>query len=158
MTVAGFDADIGPSSFTARVRVGLATIHVERIHGTSEIVASPGAERWLVAVHSFYAEGKQAIRRDLDLIRQLFQPSLGLFTCHHANLDGIRHSSPFAEPGVAGPTPALRLSGELEAVNAWRHGLAGKLGSSDDPLLTRATEWDPERGRRDNRAIWFGRG
>ncbi len=144
-------------SWSAAGSLGGSSISVERTDDPSNLDMSPESDRWLVAMHAYYREHRDAIKRDLMRIHEVFQPEFGLFTCHHGNLGGIDYVSPFA--GTASPEhiPALRMFGELPCVNRWRRRLADELGLREDPRLTRPTEWDPERGLRDNRAVFFNR-
>ena len=83
---------------------------------------------------------------------------MGLFTFHHAAEDGIRQISPFDGPGEPQSIMPLELTGQLPRTNRWRAQLAQRLGLHDDPRLTRPTEWDPDRGPRDNLALLYRSG
>ena len=106
-------------------------------------------------MHAYYGEHKEAIQRDLSQIGEALRPELGLFTCHSASVGGIECVAPFAGPAIPIDISPLRLSGELSRVNRWRRELAHELGLHNDARLTRPTEWDPERGLRDNCAFLF---
>ena len=149
------DASVDLGSWWTTARLGRSSISLKRTDDPSDLAARPESDRWLVAMHAYYREHRDAIKRDLMRIHEVFQPEFGLFTCHHGNLGGIDYVSPFA--GTASPKhmPALRMFGELPCVNRWRRRLADELGLREDPRLTQPTEWDPERGLRDNRAVFF---
>lgn len=155
VAASGEDLAVDLASGSATGHLGATSIRFRRISDPSEIETSCDAERWLVSMHAYYREGAESIRRELKEIRDSFNPQLGLITFYHANRDGIDYVSPFAVSGVPVEIGPLRLSGELPLVNGWRRSLADKLGLLDDPKLTRPTEWDPQRGLRDNRAVVF---
>ena len=153
----GDDVSVDLGSWCSTAHFGRSSINVKRTDDPSNLAGRPESDRWLVAMHAYYGKHRDAIKRDLMQIHEAFQPELGLFTCHHGSLGGIDYVSPFA--GTASPThvPPLRMSGELPRVNRWRRRLSGELGLQKDLRLTRPTEWDPERGLRDNRAVFFVR-
>lgn len=153
----GHDVSVDVAAFAAQARVGSTCIDIRRVGFVSEIAMPPESERWLLAMHAYYAEAQDAIRSDLAQIGRVFQPDFGVFTCHRDSVDGINYVSPFDGSGSLVDIPPLRLSGELPRVNRWRRELAYELGLQDDVRLTRPTEWDPERGLRDNRALVFNR-
>ena len=155
LTATGHDVSVDRGSWSATGSLGRSSIDMKRADGPFEFEMRPVSDRWLVAMHAYYGERKEAIRRDLMRIHEAFQPELGLFTCHHGNLGGIDDVSPFVGAATPAHIPPLRMSGELSRVNRWRRRLADHLGLHGDLRLTRPTEWDPERGLRDNRAIWF---
>ncbi len=158
MAACGYDVSLDKVSSFADAHLGRAAINLRRVHRPSDIEMQPDADRWLVAMHAYYGEQREAIKCDLSRIWEAFQPNLGLFTCHRDNLSGIDDVSPFAGPGNSMRISPLRLSGALPRVNRWRSELAHELGLQHDVRLTRPTEWDPERGLRDNRAILFQHG
>ena len=155
MNAAGYETSLDMESGCANARLGTVSIDLQRAYRPGDIEAGPESERWLVAMHAYYGERKEAIRRDMSQISGVFRPQFGLFTCHRASVDGIEYVAPFSGPAALTVIPTLRLSGELARVNRWRSGLASELGLQDDTRLTRPTEWDPERGLRDNRALIF---
>jgi len=155
LSILGCDSAVDGAAFTASARIGAATIRSAQITDLSDISVPTNSHRWLVAMHAYYADERETIKRDLALIHQAVKPDFGFLTCHHASLDGIRYVSPFDEPGAPGLIPPLPLSGALPRVNSWRSALAWELGCLDETRLTRPTEWDPARGRRDNRAILY---
>ena len=158
LTTLGYEIDVDIVALTADARIGAATIRSAQLSNVSNPDARPDSKRWLVAMHAYYAVGKEDIKRDLAKLSKAFKPDLGLFTYRDANLDGIRYVSPFVGSGTPIQIPSLRLKGELHRVNQWRRQLAYELGLTDDDRLTRPVEWDPKRGLRDNRAILFDRG
>ena len=155
LNTAGYESSLDEGSGSATARLETIFIDLQRMNRACDVETGSDYERWLVAMHAYYGERKDAIRRDLSQIRDFFRPGLGLFTCHHAGAGGIEYVAPFTGPPEPTDIPALRLSGELPRVNQWRRDLAGELGLQDDTRLTRPTEWDPERGLRDNRAFLF---
>ncbi len=150
-----YDGDADIPTLTSSVQIGATMIRSARITKTSDISLPTDSHRWLVAMHAYYADDRENIKRDLEAIHRAAKPDLGFLTYHYASLDGIRYVSPFAKPGSPGPIPPLPLSGELTEVNSWRSSLSRALGYHDETRLTRPTEWDPVRGRRDNRAILY---
>ena len=157
MVANGWEVAVDVASWSTTARLGDATISVQRIHTPWSFEAQTGADRWLVAMHAFYAEQQEAIKRDLSDIEGKFGPDLGLFTFHRESEGGVNYVSPFAREGDQAPISPLMMSGAVVRVNRWRRAVADTLGLQDDVRLTRPTEWDPERGLRDNRAILFRR-
>ena len=155
LSVAGYDGDADSEALTASVRIGATVIRSARITDSSDISVATDSCRWLVAMHAYYADDRETIKRDLAEIHRAVKPDFGFLTYHYASLDGIRYVSPFAESGAPGLIPPLPLSGSLPQVNSWRSQLAQELGRLDETRLTRPAEWDPVRGRRDNRAILY---
>ena len=150
-----YDGAADIPALTSSARIGAATIRSARVKDPSHISVPTDAHRWLVAMHAYYADDRQNIKRNLAEIHRAVNPDFGFLTYHYASLDGIRYVSPFAEPSAPGLIPPLPLSGELSEVNLWRSQLARELGRPDETRLIRPTEWDPVRGRRDNRAILY---
>lgn len=157
LTTLGYEVDVDAVALTADARIGAAAIRSMRVRGVGNLDARPDSKRWLVAMHAYYAESKEDIKRDLAQLSEVFKPDLGLFTYRDANLDGIRYVSPFVGSGTPMQIPRLRLQGELPRVNQWRRQLADELGLTSDNRLMRPVEWNPERGLRDNRAILYDR-
>lgn len=161
LIVMGYRGAADRSALTTSVRIRGATrtsgttIRSARITDSSDIRVPTNSPRWLVAMHTYYADARESIKHDLARMHREVKPDFGFLTYHYASLDGIRYVSPFSEPGAPGLIPPLPLSGELSAVNAWRSELARELGWPDETRLTRPTEWDPVRGRRDNRVIRY---
>lgn len=157
LTATNREVSVDMESWSAVARLGRCSIDIKRADDLSNLVAWPESDRWLVAMHAYYGEHRDAIKRDLATLCESFVPDFGLFTCHHANVDGIECVSPFAGSGTLMYIPPLGLSGELPHVNRWRRELADELGRREDLRLMRPAEWDPERGLRDNRAVFFVR-
>lgn len=157
LTATNHEVSVDMGSWSAVARLGRSSINMKRADDPSNHVAWPETDRWLVAMHAYYGERRDVIKRDLATIWEAFDPDIGLFTCHHANVGGIACVSPFDGSGTLICIPPLWLSGELMRVNRWRRELADELGLREDLRLTRPAEWDPERGLRDNRAILFHR-
>lgn len=155
LSLMGYDGAVDGAALTTSARIGAATIRSARITHVSDISVPTNSHRWLVAMHAYYADDRETIKRNLAQIHQAVKPDFGFLTCHHASLDDIRCVSPFAEPGAPGLIPPLPLSGPLPRVNSWRSALRRELGCPDETRLSRPTEWDPVRGRRDNRAILY---
>lgn len=155
MIANGFGPSVDMDSWSATAQLGPTTIQLQRVAAPFDMESQPEADRWLVAIHAYYGEQREAIKRDLSQIRQALQPGAGLFTCHADSLAGIDCVSPFAGSGTAISISPLKMSGGLPRVNQWRLGLAEDLGLLHDVRLTRPAEWNPERGLRDNRAILF---
>ncbi len=151
------DVAVDSASGSAASSLGASSMRLRCIADPSDIETSCDADRWLVSMHAYYRDGAEGIRWELMEIRNNFNPRLGLMTFHHANREGIDYVSPFAGAGIPAEIGPLLLSGELPLVNEWRSSLADELGLTDEPRLTRPTEWDPLRGLRDNRAIVFRR-
>lgn len=158
LDLTGHDARIDVGGATSTVRVGSATIRLARISQFPTIHPQPDAQRWLVAMHACYADSKCSIKRDLSHFQETLRPHVGLFTFHHAAEDGIRQISPFDGPGEPQSIMPLELTGQLPRTNRRGAQLAQRLGLRDDPRLTRPTEWDPDRGPRDNRALLYRSG
>ena len=155
LAASGHDVSVDPVACAAEGHLGTVSISLQQVEDVCDIEIAPDSDRWLVAMHAYYGESEDGIRCDLARIGEVFQPEVGLFTCHYDNVAGVCDVSPFAGPAMHMPIPPLRMAGELPRVTQWRRRLAEELGLSDDPRLTRPTEWDPERGSRDNRAALF---
>ncbi|MCY4416815.1 MAG: hypothetical protein OXE87_10975 [Chloroflexi bacterium] len=151
----GHDVRVDLVACATEGHLGTVSISLQRVEDVCDIEMAPDSDRWLVAMHTYYGASKEGIKRDLARIGEVFEPEIGLFTCHYDNVAGVCDVSPFAGPAMHMPIPPLRMAGELPRVTQWRRRLAEELGLSDDPRLTRPTEWDPERGYRDNRAALF---
>ena len=157
LSSAGHGAEVDLDSWAAEGSVGPVSISVQQAAAASDIEVARNADRWLVAMHAYYAESRESIKRTLADIDRALNPGFGMMTHHRSSLEGVRYVSPFPGPGEPVPIAPLPISGELPLVNRWRRRLAGYLGRTDDARLTRPVEWDPERGLRDNRAIRFHR-
>ena len=155
LAASGHDVRVDPVACATEGHLGTVSISLQRVEDVCDIEMAPDSDRWLVAMHAYYGASKEGIKRDLARIGEVFEPEIGLFTCHYDNVAGVCDVSPFAGPAMHMPIPPLRMAGELPRVTQWRRRLAEELGLSDDPRLTRPTEWDPERGSRDNRAALF---
>jgi len=155
LTSAGWDSVVDPESRRATTYVGSAALSIEIMDDLAGIEACADADRWLVAMHAYYAEAEERIKGELAGIYRIFQPEFGIMTFHHASCDGIKSVSPFVEPGFPVEISPLHLSGELPLVSRWRRCLAYELGLRDEQRLTGSVEWDPVRGPRDNRASFY---
>ena len=151
----GWDSIADPESRRVTTYVGSSTLSIKVIDDLAGIEVCADADRWLVAMHAYYAEAEERINGDLSGIHRIFQPEFGVMTFHHASCDGIKSVSPFVEPGFPVEISPLRLSGALPLVSSWRRCLAYELGLQDEQRLTGSVEWDPMRGPRDNRAIFY---